>query len=70
MANVKCPQCDNSLIQKSGQQTKIRIHGPVVFTDGRCLAKCYWCKRPVELPMILEKGAGETFVISRRKASP
>jgi len=71
-AKNRCPKCKNAVLQKSEQGTRVRIRGPIVFVGGRCLAQCYWCREPIELPMQLEKGAGESFVISRplRKAAP
>ncbi len=65
MSYNRCPKCRNAVLQKSEQGTRVRIKGPVVFANGHCLAQCYWCNEPVKLPMSLEKGAGETFVISR-----
>ncbi len=60
--------CGNSLLQKSGDRVRVRTTGPLVFDGQKCMAKCYWCKRPVELPLQLKPGTevpGETFTISR-----
>lgn len=65
MSRNRCPQCKNAVLQKSEQGTRVRIRGPVVFVGDRCLAQCYWCRSSIELPMSLEKGAGETFVINQ-----
>lgn len=65
MSKNRCPNCNNAVLQKSESGTRVRIRGPVVFQNGVCMAQCYWCKGPLELPMRLEKGAGETFVITR-----
>ncbi len=61
----RCPQCNNALLQKSATGTRVRIRGPLVFNNGVCMAQCYWCKTAVKLPMSLEKGAGETFIITQ-----
>lgn len=48
----RCPHCKNHLLQKSGSATRVRIKGPVVFDeDGVCRALCYWCSKPVEVPL-------------------
>ena len=71
MNKNRCPQCKNAVLQKSGTTTEVRIRGKLIFKSGKCTAQCYWCREPIELPMSLEKGAGETFVISRKyRASP
>lgn len=66
---MRCVQCKNQLLQKSGGRVRVRIDGPVIFTDhGTCQARCYWCKSPVELPMVLEKSLEipeETFLLRR-----
>lgn len=59
----RCPKCKNAVLQKSDESTRVRIRGPIVFVGAKCLAQCYWCREPIELPMTLAKGAGETFII-------
>jgi hypothetical protein len=64
---MRC-ECGNSVLQKSGERVRARIRGPLVFDGQRCTASCYWCKRPVELPVQLKPGtqvSGQTFLISR-----
>ena len=61
----RCPNCNNAVLQKSEEGTKVRIRGPLMFKGDTCIAQCYWCRGPIELPMRLNKGAGETFIISR-----
>jgi len=34
----------------------VRTQGPLVFgADGICRAKCYWCGKPVEVPLELSE---------------
>lgn len=62
--SVRCPRCRNKLMQKSGNDTKLRIDGPLVFhDDGRCEARCKWCKSRFYLPVTL--GAGEPRLAER-----
>ena len=64
---MRC-ECGNAVLQKSGTRVKVRIQGPLVFDGGKCLAKCYWCKRPVELPLQLKPDTevpGTTFIINQ-----
>lgn len=65
VSKSRCPNCNNAVLQKSDQGTRVRIRGPIVFANDVCLAQCYWCKSTVTLPMSLAKGAGESFVIRR-----
>ena len=68
---MRCPHCDNKVLQKSGSSTRLRTHGPIEFgDDGIVKAKCYWCKQLVEVPIELTKAVleNERFVI--RKAEP
>lgn len=67
---MRCPNCSNKVIQKSGSATKLRITGAVEFNDaGQAHAQCYWCKARIELPVALKKAAEdeERFVIQTRK---
>lgn len=67
---MKCPQCRNHVLQKSGSRTRLRIQGPVVFDEnGLCHALCYWCKSEVLLPLSIQKGTPideERFVLTRK----
>lgn len=65
---MRCPHCKNQVLQKSGAKTRLRIEGPVVFTEDGATAKCYWCKRQVELPIEIKAGtplAAERFIIQK-----
>lgn len=66
---MRCPHCKNRILQKSGSTAKLRVDGPVTFTDdGLCKAKCYWCKRPVEVPIQIREGThleAERFVLQK-----
>lgn len=70
MSKNRCPKCKNAVLQKSEQDVRVRIRGPVVFIDGQCMAPCFWCREIINIPLKLEKGAGETFVIDRLKKAP
>jgi uncharacterized protein with PIN domain len=63
----RCPNCDNKVVQKSGSETKLRVAHPIYFDEeGRCLAKCHWCKTQIEVPVELEKSVeveNERFTI-------
>jgi hypothetical protein len=64
---VRCPHCGNKLVQRSGDRTRVRIHGGLEFSaDGSAQAGCYWCKQPVQLPLRLLRPAedGETFTLT------
>jgi len=64
---MRC-KCANKVLQKSGDRVRMRIHGPLVIDGDRCLAKCFWCKRDVELPLQLKPDVqipGETFLVRR-----
>jgi len=50
----RCPNCANKIVQKSGSETRLRVSHPIYFdADGRCLARCHWCKAEVEIPVEL-----------------
>lgn len=69
---MRCPKCKNRLLQKSGGQTRLRTQGPLVFSDGECHTKCYWCGEPVEVPLELSKSAqvpSEKFTIPQPEPS-
>jgi len=65
---MRCKQCKNKVLQKSGDMTRVRTHGPVIFQDGLCKSKCYWCKSEVVLPLQIEDGTeipAERFVLRK-----
>jgi len=54
---MRCPSCKNKVLQKSGDTTRLRTHGPLVFTEnGTCKTKCYWCKAELDLPVQIQEG--------------
>lgn len=66
---MRCPKCDNKLIQKSGSSTRLRLKGAIEFTDdGLCKARCHWCNSEVTMPLELKKAATdeENFTIPER----
>lgn len=67
---MRCPNCKNFVLQKSGKLTKIRIKGPLVFNgDGTCKASCHWCGSPVTVPLSVNPGTPvntEKFVVPCR----
>lgn len=66
---MKCPYCKNRLLQKTGNQIRVRIQGQLIFDEeGVCRAQCYWCKRVVTLPLSLESGINipsEKFILAQ-----
>ena len=63
---MKCSNCKNSIIQKTEDKgLKFRVDGPMTAdAKGNVLAKCYWCKAAVTLPLELSKGyVEERYVI-------
>ena len=67
---MRCPKCKNQVLQKSGATTTLRTEGRLTFNDsGVCLAKCFWCKEPVEIPIQIKDDvpiSEERFYVSRR----
>lgn len=67
---MRCPHCKNKVLQKAGDSTRLRTHGPVEFgADGVCHTKCHWCRRPIELPLELKPGVeveAERFYVRGR----
>lgn len=65
---MRCPNCKNYVLQKSGAQTKIRIKGPLIFDEaGVCKASCHWCGNPVVVPLSVAPGTKvntERFVLA------
>jgi RNase P subunit RPR2 len=51
---MRCPHCQNHLLQKSGERTRLRIQGPVVIENGVAVAKCFWCNEPVRIPIKID----------------
>ncbi len=66
---MKCPRCKNTLLQKSGADTRVRTKGPIVFDrNGACTAQCYWCGERVNIPIELRKAA-ERFILRANKGA-
>lgn len=52
LGTLRCPQCKQRLMYKSGDAMLLRTRGPLVFADnGQCSARCYYCKSDVNLPV-------------------
>ncbi len=57
---MRCQQCGNHLVQRAGDQVRLRVEGPITFDQaGVCRGKCYWCKAVVALPLQLTLPAGQ-----------
>lgn len=71
---MRCKHCGNKLLQKSGTSTRVRVQGALEFgEDGVCRAQCYWCRQPVEVPVVLRKGGPveeETFLLTEKPTRP
>lgn len=71
---MRCPHCKNRLLQKAGDETRLRIQGIVRFDDkGVARAQCHWCKQSVELPIRLDDGldlAPERYVVPSGSLTP
>lgn len=51
---MRCPQCGNHVVQRSGEQVRLRVNGPLTIDlQGVCRGRCYWCKTEVQLPLQL-----------------
>ena len=65
---MRCPHCNNKLIQKSGSETKIRTKGKqIIDSNNRYRTQCFWCNEPVELPLRIVEGTeipSETFYVN------
>jgi len=68
---MRCPNCNNKVLQKSGGKTRLRTQGQIVFDeDGTCHTQCYWCKSPVEVPLELGDVVVEDERFYLKKAIP
>lgn len=66
---MNCPRCKNHILQKSGNKIRLRTTGQIVFEDGVCKSKCYWCKEDIEIPMEITESipvARERYVINKK----
>lgn len=65
---MRCCKCSNHILQKSGRRIRLRIKGQVIFEDGLCKAKCYWCGEQVIIPLEIAGGTkipSEKFILSQ-----
>lgn len=64
---MRCPKCNNKLLQKSGTTTRLRTKGIHTFDEnGNCSAQCYWCGEKVDVPVKVIEGTpipSETFYV-------
>lgn len=63
---MKCPNCKNKLVQKTGKKLTLRIKGRIELADDMCKAKCYWCGADVNFYLPLEDVSNlenERFII-------
>jgi hypothetical protein len=51
---MRCPRCKNKVVQQLPEAVRVRLEGPIELTAEACRAKCYWCKTPIDLPLILD----------------
>jgi ribosomal protein S27E len=55
---MRCPHCQHSLLQKSGDKLKVRA--PILVFDSageNCLTSCPGCKAEIAIPVTLAKSA-------------
>ncbi len=64
---MKCPHCQNNVIQKSGDGHGLRFR--IIekslrrAPDGSIRALCFWCKSEVVLPLKIADEPIERFII-------
>lgn len=51
---MKCPHCENKIVHCLPDVIKLRIEGAVTFTGNQAIAKCYWCRKEIQLPIKLD----------------
>lgn len=52
---MRCPSCKNKILQKVGDESRLRITGSLRFLpDGSAQSKCHWCKADVTVPVVLD----------------
>ena len=64
---MRCPKCNNHVLQKSGDRIKLRVQGAITFQDDACITRCFWCKAEIAIPIKLqttEPIASEKFYLS------
>jgi len=45
---MKCPNCKNKVLQKTGNKLFLRVKGKIELSDDMCKALCYWCGAGVD----------------------
>jgi hypothetical protein len=53
---MKCRECKNNVLQKSGNRIRLRTKGQLIFEDGVCKAQCFWCGSSIEIPIQIAEG--------------
>jgi hypothetical protein len=54
---MRCPHCDNHVLQKSGDKIRLRTQGQIIFDEGgKCRTRCFWCKSAIEIPLEIQEG--------------
>lgn len=68
---MRCSNCNNKVIQRSGREIKIRTKGKhTIDENNRYWAQCFWCGQKIELPLQVTEGTpipSETFYLQGRK---
>lgn len=59
---MKCPYCNNHILQKSGDSIKLRTHGQIIIKNDLAETKCFWCKEAIEIPLTISKRVERYFV--------
>lgn len=67
MKSIRCPECKNHLLQKSGGTEQLRVQGALTFTAQGLKAQCYWCKESVTLSLGLREIRPERLVLDSDK---
>lgn len=58
---MRCPHCKNRILQKAGDETRLRIRGALKFDeDGNAHAQCHWCKNDIVVPVMLDYPSDDT----------
>lgn len=62
---MRCPECNNKVVQVDENGIiRVRVDGPVEFSPtGESIAKCYWCKSKITLPLTIN--FSEKFILSK-----
>jgi RNase P subunit RPR2 len=66
---MRCPKCDNHVLQKAGNRIRLRTKGMIIFENNICKTKCYWCGDAVEIPIQIQEGtsiSSEKYFIRKK----